>query len=172
MLGPLRTLISVAFVVMFLWAAFTVKLGPMTFADHVDRIGQTPEAQDLLDGARGRVRPTLEEVKQRVLGEYVEAPTHLAQPAPAAAPRTQRSPFGPSEDDPPAAALATRSPKAADRKQASAPREPATRKQASTPRAPSEPAARKQPPASVRPATASRASTADGAKLPGRRTRP
>lgn len=82
MLGPLRTLISVAFLVVFLWAAFTVKLGRMTFADHVDRIGQTEEAKELLDGARARVRPALDEVTQRVLGEYVEAPTHLAAEVP------------------------------------------------------------------------------------------
>ena len=88
MLGPLRTLISVAFLAMFLWAAFTVKLGRLTFADHVDRIGQTPEAKELLDGARSRVGPTLDEVKQRVFGEYVEAPTHLASEAPRAAPRS------------------------------------------------------------------------------------
>jgi len=87
-LGPLRTLISVAFLVVFLWAAFTVKLGRFTFADHVDRIGQTDEAQELLDGARSRVRPTLEEVKQRVLGEYVEAPTYVAAPPPDARARS------------------------------------------------------------------------------------
>lgn len=80
MLGPLRTLISVTFLVLLLWAAFSVKLGRLTFADHIDRIGQTPEAKELIDGARSRVHPALDEVKQRVLGEYVEAPTHLAAP--------------------------------------------------------------------------------------------
>jgi hypothetical protein len=105
-LGPLRTLISVAFLVLLLWAAFTVKLGRMTFADHIDRIGQTREAEELLDGARSRVRPALDEVKQRVLGEYVEAPTHLAAPLPdptlasAPAPRPVRS----AAADPPRAA--------------------------------------------------------------------
>ncbi len=96
MLGPLRTLISVAFLAVFLWAAFTVKLGRLTFADHVDRIGQTEEAKEFLDGARSRVRPALDEVKQRVLGEYVEAPTHLAAQAPLtpvdAPPRAARAP--------------------------------------------------------------------------------
>jgi hypothetical protein len=76
-LGPLRTLVSVAFLVVVLWGAFTIKLGDRTFADHVDRIGETQEAKALLDGARARVRPALEEVKQRVLGEYVEAPTFV-----------------------------------------------------------------------------------------------
>ena len=123
MLGPLRTLISVAFLAMFLWAAFTVKLGRMTFADHVDRIGQTEEAKELLDGARSRVRPALDEVKQRVLGEYVEAPTHLAAPVgplPAPAPLAARArpvrgatadpdvPGRPVREAPPSAAIEAR----------------------------------------------------------------
>lgn len=109
MLGPLRTLISVAFLVLFLWAAFTVKLGRMTFADHVDRIGQTPEARELLDGARSRVGPTLDEVKHRVLGEYVEAPTYLAAPASTPAPTTRVTPAAakPPAREPEPAALAT-----------------------------------------------------------------
>lgn len=96
MLGPLRTLISVAFLAISLWAAFTIKLGRFTFAEHIDRIGQTEEAKELLDGTRSRVRPGLEEVKQRMFGEYVEAPTHLANPVlpvvPASQPRSQPRP--------------------------------------------------------------------------------
>ena len=80
MLGPLRTLISLAFLAVFLWASCTVKLGRFTFAEHIDRIGQTDEAKELIDGTRSRVGPGLEEVKQRMFGEYVEAPTHLATP--------------------------------------------------------------------------------------------
>lgn len=81
-LGPLRTLISVAFLVVLLWGAFAIKLGDRTFADHMDRIGETEEARALLDGARSRVGPALEEVKQRLLGEYVEAPTYSPTVAP------------------------------------------------------------------------------------------
>lgn len=96
MLGPLRTLISVAFLVISLWAAFTIKLGRFTFAEHIDRIGQTEEAKELLDGTRSRVSPGLEEVKQRMFGEYVEAPTHLATSGspvpPASPPRSQPRP--------------------------------------------------------------------------------
>ena len=84
-LGPLRTLVSVAFLAVLVWAAFTVRLGDRTFADHMDRIGETEEARALLDGARGRVRPALEEVKQRLMGEYVEAPTYV--PATTVTPR-------------------------------------------------------------------------------------
>jgi len=110
-LGPLRTFISVAFLAMFLWAAFTVKLGRLTFADHVDRIGQTPEAKELLDGARSRVGPTLDEVKHRVLGEYVEAPTYLVAPASTTpAPATRLAPAAPKPParEPEPAALASR----------------------------------------------------------------
>ncbi len=84
-LGPLRTLISVAFLAVLLWGAFAIKLGDRTFADHMDRIGETEEAKALLDGARARVGPALEEVKQRLMGEYVEAPTYVPTVAP---PRT------------------------------------------------------------------------------------
>ncbi|MBL9104619.1 MAG: hypothetical protein JNL82_26985 [Myxococcales bacterium] len=93
MLGPLRTLVSVGFLVVVLWAAFSVKLGDRTFADHVDRIGETREAKALLDGARARVRPALDEVKQRMLGEYVEAPTFVPAgeaPAPRRPPAVMR----------------------------------------------------------------------------------
>ena len=88
MLGPLRTLISLAFLAVFLWASCTVKLGRFTFAEHIDRIGQTDEAKELIDGTRSRVGPGLEEVKQRMFGEYVEAPTHLVTP-PSPRPRPQ-----------------------------------------------------------------------------------
>lgn len=60
-----------------LWASFRVPLGERTFAEHIDRIGQTPQARDLVDGARSTVNPVIEEATDRVLGEYVEAPTHV-----------------------------------------------------------------------------------------------
>ena len=74
---PLRTLISLVALAGALWIAFTVKLGPKTFAEHVDSIGATPEAQQLLEGTRDAVNPKLGDVKDRVLGEYVEAPTWI-----------------------------------------------------------------------------------------------
>jgi hypothetical protein len=77
--GALRTALSVAFIASMTWFAFSVDLGPRTFAEHVDRISETDEAQDLLQGARERVNPALEEAKQRVLGEHIEAPTQLSQ---------------------------------------------------------------------------------------------
>ena len=98
MLGPLRTLISVAFLAVFLWASCTIKLGRFTFAEHIDRIGQTDEAKELIDGTRSRVRPGLEEIKQRMFGEYVEAPTHLAPP-PSRLASTQAPPSRPRQSE-------------------------------------------------------------------------
>jgi hypothetical protein len=74
---PLRTAISLAVLAGALWAAFTVDLGGRTFAEHVDTIGQTPEAEQLIDGTRSRINPALQEVRDRLLGEYVEAPTWI-----------------------------------------------------------------------------------------------
>ncbi|MDC0718548.1 hypothetical protein [Nannocystis bainbridge] len=71
----MRTLLSLVFLVAVLWASCTVKLGAFTLSEHVDRIGETPQAKDLLDGTRGRISPMLEDMKQRIFGEYVEAPT-------------------------------------------------------------------------------------------------
>lgn len=71
----MRTALSLGFLLVLLWASCTVKLGRYTLAEHVDRIGQTDEARALLDGTRGRISPALEEMKQRVFGERVEAPT-------------------------------------------------------------------------------------------------
>jgi hypothetical protein len=76
---PLRTAISLAVLAGALWAAFTVDLGGRTFAEHVDTISGTPEAEQLIDGTRSRINPALQEVRDRVLGEYVEAPTWIPE---------------------------------------------------------------------------------------------
>lgn len=71
----LRPLISLAFLGGSLWFAFSVRLGGRTFAEHVDRIGQTPEAHELIEGTRSTVNPVLQEATDRMLGEHIEAPT-------------------------------------------------------------------------------------------------
>jgi hypothetical protein len=78
----LRGIIGLALVVGLLWCSFNVELGELTFAQHMDRIGQTREAEELLDGSRETVRPVLREATDRMLGEYIEAPTteHDASP--------------------------------------------------------------------------------------------
>lgn len=76
MIGFLRTGISLLFLSLLVWCSFTVPLGSRTLAEHVDRIGETREAKELIRGARGRINPVLEGAKGRLLGEYVEAPTY------------------------------------------------------------------------------------------------
>lgn len=71
----MRTVLSLVVLAAFLWASCTVKLGAYTLAEHVDRIGETDEAKALLSGTRGKIEPVLEDMKHRILGEYVEAPT-------------------------------------------------------------------------------------------------
>ncbi|MCA9687970.1 MAG: hypothetical protein R3A51_15705 [Nannocystaceae bacterium] len=75
----LRTLISLAFFGALAWAACTVELGRHTFVEHLSRIGDTPEARELIDGTRERVDPLLDEASERVLGEHVEAPTAITR---------------------------------------------------------------------------------------------
>lgn len=77
MFRPLRTLIGLALLAGLVWCSFRVRLGPRTFAEHVDNIGASPEARELVDGARGTVEPVIEEATHRVLGEHVEAPTAI-----------------------------------------------------------------------------------------------
>jgi hypothetical protein len=74
-LGPIRTLISIVFVASLVYCSFTVDLGGKTFAEHADAIGETPPAKALVDGARDTINPALEATKERILGEYIEAPT-------------------------------------------------------------------------------------------------
>jgi hypothetical protein len=79
---PVRTAISVVVLAAMLWASFAVKLGDKTFAEHVDTISETPEAKQLIDDTRSTINPALVEVRDRLLGEYVEAPTWIPdQPA-------------------------------------------------------------------------------------------
>lgn len=81
----IRTGISVVVLGVALWAAFVIDLGGKTFAEHVDTISATPEAEQLVEGTRAKINPALQELRDRVLGEYVEAPTWI----PAAPPQSQ-----------------------------------------------------------------------------------
>ncbi len=75
----IRSVLAIALLLGAVWCSFNVPLGERTFAEHMDRIGQTPEAVELIEGSRQTVSPMIEEATHRVLGEYVEAPTSLAQ---------------------------------------------------------------------------------------------
>jgi len=61
--------------VAIVWWTFTYRVGDSTVAEHLERIGDTPEAKGLIDGAKTRIDPVLDEAKQRMIGEYIEAPT-------------------------------------------------------------------------------------------------
>jgi hypothetical protein len=80
-LRPIRTAITVVMFAGLLWAAFAVRLGDKTFAEHVDTISDTPEAKQLIDDTRATLNPALAELRDRLLGEYVEAPTWIADDA-------------------------------------------------------------------------------------------
>lgn len=79
-----RGLVSLVFVAAIVWCSFRVPLGRRTFAEHADRIGETPEARELLDSTRQTVSPMLQDATDRMLGEYIEAPTKAAGPKGAA----------------------------------------------------------------------------------------
>jgi hypothetical protein len=64
-----------------LWAAFAVEIGDKTFAEHIDTISETPEAKQLVEDTRATINPALVEIRDRVLGEYVEAPTWIPDQA-------------------------------------------------------------------------------------------
>jgi hypothetical protein len=103
---PLRTAISLAVLAGAVWAAFTVDLGGRTFAEHMDTISETPEAERLIEGTRSKINPALQEIRDRVLGEYVEAPTWI--PEPGEAPRAAQAPKrAPKDATVPAATLAS-----------------------------------------------------------------
>jgi hypothetical protein len=88
---PIRTAISVLVLGGALWAAFAVEIGDKTFAQHIDTISETPEAKQLVEDTRATINPALVEIRDRVLGEYVEAPTWIAD-QPAASPAIASSP--------------------------------------------------------------------------------
>lgn len=143
----MRTVLSLVVLAVVLWASCTVKLGAFTLAEHVDRIGQTDEAKALLTGARGKIAPALEDMKQRVFGEYVEAPT-----------TDKRRPQAPER---PAKSRAEKPPERA-------PERPERARTVALEKSP--PAER---PAAVGAAEpASRPSTAEASRLPGARRKP
>ena len=98
MIGLLRSIVGLVFLVGLVWCAFQVRLGRRTFAEHVDRIGETPEARELLDSTRGAVTPWVEDATDRMLGEHIEAPTAPSARAPdhPAAARGRPDPVRPS----------------------------------------------------------------------------
>ncbi|MBK8713174.1 MAG: hypothetical protein IPN32_00375 [Deltaproteobacteria bacterium] len=97
----MRSLIAIAAIGALVWCSFHVPIGRRTFSEHVDRIGATPEAKELIDSTRHAVTPALEDATDRMLGEYVEAatapvdPRHARPPQPAGAITPARTAAGP-----------------------------------------------------------------------------
>jgi hypothetical protein len=79
----LRSIVGLAFLAAVVMCAFQVKVGRRTFSEHVDRIGETPEARELLDSTRHAVTPWVEDATDRMLGEHIEAPTAPSKQTPA-----------------------------------------------------------------------------------------
>lgn len=78
MFRTLRTICVLGFLVVLLWGAFKVKLGKKTFAEHMDTIGKTKAARELVQGTRATIHPIIDEIKRRMVGEYIEAPASLS----------------------------------------------------------------------------------------------
>jgi len=51
----IRSVLAIALLLGAVWCSFNVPLGERTFAEHMDRIGQTPEALELIEGSRQTV---------------------------------------------------------------------------------------------------------------------
>lgn len=90
--GFFRSLVALVFLAGLVWCSFRVPLGRRTLAEHVDRIGETPEARELVDSTRSTLLPWVEDATDRMLGEHIEAPTALPAPVrpPQAGPAASR----------------------------------------------------------------------------------
>jgi hypothetical protein len=74
----IRSLLAMGFVLAAAYVALMVPLGKKTLVQHIRAIGQTREAQELIDGTAERVKPTLREAKERLVGEIVKSPAEKA----------------------------------------------------------------------------------------------
>lgn len=68
----IRNLFILVLVISGLYAAATVPLGERTLAEHIKAIGQTDEAQDLIDGTKAKLGPTASKIKDSVIEEVKE----------------------------------------------------------------------------------------------------
>ncbi len=65
--------------VAFAYFAVTVPIGKRTLWGHVVRIAQTPEAQDLADGAKETARDVARKAQKEIDDQRREKPAPLAQ---------------------------------------------------------------------------------------------
>lgn len=78
MVRLIKLLLGLATLVAFVWFGANVSLGSRTLFEHLQAIGQTHEARDLLEGARDSARPftrpLLDSVRKR-LASAARAPS-------------------------------------------------------------------------------------------------
>ena len=65
-MGIIRSLISLCFIVIFLFVGFTVPLGQRTLFGHVSNIWSADETQELVDGVKESSGPMVDRVKRGV----------------------------------------------------------------------------------------------------------
>lgn len=66
MFGLLRTLVTLAVLVGFVWLGATVPLGQRTLFGHVENIWSSDEAQELVEGVKETSEPVVDRVKRGV----------------------------------------------------------------------------------------------------------
>ncbi len=64
-----KLLLGTVAAVAFVWFGANVELGGRTLFEHLQRIGQSREARDLVGGARQRGGPLVEQAKARLVGD-------------------------------------------------------------------------------------------------------
>jgi len=62
----LRLLLSVAFLLGFIWFGMTVPLGSKTLFQHIKAIGESKETKDLVEGTKEAAKPVLEKVEHKL----------------------------------------------------------------------------------------------------------
>ena len=73
MFGFIRLVITLGLIALFIWFGMTVPLGKHTLFGHINRIGQSEEARDLVEGTKEAAKPAAEKVKRAVKAGVDEA---------------------------------------------------------------------------------------------------
>lgn len=65
-MGLIRSLLSMALLVMFIFVGFTVPLGSRTLFGHIGNIWESDEAQELVEGVKESSEPVVKRVQRGV----------------------------------------------------------------------------------------------------------
>jgi len=82
----IKLLISLAALAGFIWFGANVQLGQRTLFGHLQAIGQTREAHELVEGTKESARPLVEEAGRRLAHRSDSAGTAKDEPSSATAP--------------------------------------------------------------------------------------